>query len=163
MNHVVVIGGGFAGLAAATSLCESGAQVTLLERRPRLGGRAYSVVDETTGDAIDNGQHLFMGCYRATRKFLARIGTDAHVDLQPRLQVAFVDGESGRNSRLQASRLPPPLDLLGGVAGFAALSWRDKLALAKVAAAIRLPSRLLMVLPSGPSGPEDRRDAATKV
>ena len=115
MTHVVVIGGGFAGLAAATSLCAAGARVTLLERRPRLGGRAYSVVDETSGDSIDNGQHLFMGCYRATRNFLARIGTAAQLDLQPRLAVAFVDGESGRTSRLQASRLPPPLDLLGGV------------------------------------------------
>ncbi len=142
-NHVVVIGGGFAGLAAATSLCTAGARVTLLERRPRLGGRAYAVVDETSGDSIDNGQHLFMGCYRATRRFLARIGTAAQLDLQPRLAVAFVDGESGRTSRLQAARLPPPLDLLGGVAGFSSLSWRDKLSLGKVAAAIRLPSRLL--------------------
>jgi hydroxysqualene dehydroxylase len=143
MPHVIVVGGGFAGLAAATSLSAAGARVTLLEKRPRLGGRAYSVADETSGDAIDNGQHLFMGCYTATRRFLDRIGTGAQLDLQPRLDLAFVDGASGQKSRLSSSRLPPPFDLLGGVAGFSSLSWRDKLSLAKLAAAIRLPSRLL--------------------
>src|SRR5215831_11620294 len=100
MKHVVVIGGGFAGLSAATRLVEAGARVTLYEKRSQLGGRAYSVVDETTGDVVDNGQHLFMGCYRATRAFLARIGTAEKLRLQERLDVAFVDAESGRASRL---------------------------------------------------------------
>jgi squalene-associated FAD-dependent desaturase len=142
-KHVLVVGGGFAGLAAATSLSAAGARVTLLERRPRLGGRAYSVTDEHSGDTIDNGQHLFMSCYRSTLQFLERIGTRAQLDLQPRLDVAFIDGATGKTSRLQASSLPPPFDLLGGVAGFSSLSWRDKLSLVKVAAAIHYPSRLI--------------------
>ena len=36
----VVIGGGIAGVAAATVLCERGVDVTLIEREPLLGGRA---------------------------------------------------------------------------------------------------------------------------
>ena len=143
MKHVVVIGGGFAGLSAATRLVEAGARVTLLEKRTQLGGRAYSVVDEATGDVVDNGQHLFMGCYRATRAFLERIGTADKLRLQERLDIAFVDGASGHSSRLSSARLPGSLSLLGGLFGFSSLSWRDKLAMLKVAAAIQLPSRLL--------------------
>ena len=55
MRDVVVIGGGFAGLSAA--LAERGARVTILESRPRLGGRASSFRDAATGTVVDNGQH----------------------------------------------------------------------------------------------------------
>lgn len=143
MKHVVVVGGGFAGLAAATRLVEEGARVTLLEKRGQLGGRAYSVVDEATGDVVDNGQHLFMGCYRATRAFLDRIGTADKLRLQERLHVAFVDVDSGQSSRLASARLPGPLSLVAGLFGFSSLSWRDKVAMLKVAAAIQFPSRLM--------------------
>jgi hydroxysqualene dehydroxylase len=143
MKHVVVVGGGFAGLSAATRLVEAGARVTLLEKRAQLGGRAYSVVDEASGDVVDNGQHLFMGCYRATRAFLERIGTADKLKLQERLAIAFVDGKSGKTSHLSSPRLPGPLSLLAGLFGFSSLSWRDKLSMLKVAAAIQLPSRLL--------------------
>jgi squalene-associated FAD-dependent desaturase len=143
MKHVVVVGGGFAGLSAATRLVEGGARVTLLEKRAQLGGRAYSVVDDETGDVVDNGQHLFMGCYRATRAFLERIGTADKLALQERLAIAFVDGKSGKSARLSAPALPGPLSLLAGLFGFSSLSWRDKLSMLKVAAAIQLPSRLL--------------------
>jgi squalene-associated FAD-dependent desaturase len=142
VKEVIVVGGGFAGLAAAAHLVDHGARVTLIEKRPQLGGRACSFVDETTGDRIDNGQHLLLGCYRATRAFLERVGAAGELRLQDRLRVAFVDGESGKLSQLRASPLPPPLDLLGGLAGFGALGWRDKLSALRVATAVQLPSRL---------------------
>jgi len=132
MKHVVVVGGGFAGLSAATRLVEAGARVTLLEKRGQLGGRAYSVTDEATGDVVDNGQHLFMGCYRATRAFLERIGTADKVRWQERLALTFVDAATAKRSQLVV-----------GPFGLPSLPWRDRLALVKVAAAIRLPSRLL--------------------
>jgi len=132
MKHVVVIGGGFAGLAAATRLVEAGARVTLLEKRGQLGGRAYSVTDEASGDVVDNGQHLVMGCYRATRSFLERIGTADKVRWQQRLELTFADAATGKRSRM-----------VTGAFGVPSLPWRDRLALVKVAAAIRLPSRLL--------------------
>ena len=127
--RVVVVGGGVAGLAAATRLVDDGHEVMLLERRAQLGGRAYSVVDEATGTTIDNGQHLVLGSYSALRAFLDRIGARG-LAFQERLEVTFLDGE--RRLRLQAARLPAPLHLLGGLLGFGALGWRDRAHLLKL-------------------------------
>lgn len=88
---VVVIGGGFAGLSAAAALTSSGARVLLLEARPALGGRASAFVDPATGEQVDNGQHLMLGCYHETFEFLARIGASDLVRVQPSLEVPFVD------------------------------------------------------------------------
>jgi hydroxysqualene dehydroxylase len=58
-----VLGGGVAGITAAVRLVERGFRVTLVEARADLGGRVQSFIDSTTGDIIDNGQHVLMGCY----------------------------------------------------------------------------------------------------
>ena len=70
---VLVMGGGCAGLAAATALAERGARVRLLEARARFGGRSCSWIDNITGDVEDNGQHVVMGCYE---QFLAFVTTE---------------------------------------------------------------------------------------
>ena len=87
MRDVVVIGGGFAGLSAGVALAERGARVTILEARPRLGGRASSFRDAATGTVVDNGQHALMGCYRRTLAFLERIGAGGKVHRQESLHV----------------------------------------------------------------------------
>src|SRR4029079_15604988 len=89
-----IIGGGFAGLAAAVDLTEHGRPVLLLERRSFLGGRAYSFTDRITGDTIDNGQHLMMGCYHETIDFLESIGSLDKLKFQPDPQVDFLQEES---------------------------------------------------------------------
>jgi len=53
--RVVVVGGGLAGISAAVEAAGRGARVTLLERRPFLGGKAFSFTDPRTGEEIDNG------------------------------------------------------------------------------------------------------------
>jgi squalene-associated FAD-dependent desaturase len=133
----VVVGGGFAGLAAAARLADGGHQVTLLERRPMLGGRAYSITDEKTGARIDNGQHLFMGCYRATRSFLGRIGAKLSFDRD--LDLCLDDG--GKRVRLRSLPLPAPFHMLGGL--FALTSLGDRLSLLKLAASLKLPTARL--------------------
>ena len=70
----IIIGGGCAGFAAATALVEAGARVLVLEARPGLGGRATAFTDPATGERVDNGQHILMGCYVETLAFLDRIG-----------------------------------------------------------------------------------------
>src|SRR4051812_40768217 len=104
----IVVGAGVAGLCAAVDLSRRGAHVVVLEARPLLGGRASSFNDPQTGDRVDNGQHVLVGCYRETFKFLADIGTADDVRLQPVLDVEFVD-LSGARSRLRCPPLPPPV------------------------------------------------------
>src|ERR1041385_8024267 len=122
MRNVIVIGGGFAGLSAATALAEQGCRVTVLEGRQVLGGRAYSFVDPKTGDSVDNGQHLFMGCYHETIRFLSRIGTGAVLKFQNNLSVDFIGGE-GRTAKLRCWPLPSPWHLLSGLLRLSTLSW----------------------------------------
>src|SRR5207248_11698356 len=110
----VVIGAGFAGLSAAVRMTKSGARVLVLEARARLGGRATAFPDRETGEIVDNGQHVLLGCYHATFDFLREIGALDHVRVPPQLAVTMID-RAGQRSRLVCPPLPAPLHLLAGV------------------------------------------------
>jgi hydroxysqualene dehydroxylase len=125
-KRVLIIGGGFAGLAAGVALCERGYGVTLLERRNHLGGRAYSFTDPITGDTVDNGQHLFMGCYTHTIAFLKKIGCLEKLKFQERTRVDFLDAEQGFDS-FECPALPAPLHVLAGLFKLQGLTIGDKL------------------------------------
>ena len=129
---VIVIGGGIAGLRAAVDLSARGARVRVLEAKAVLGGRASSFVDPQTGDRVDNGQHVLVGCYHETFRFLATIGTADRVRLQPNLDVAFVD-RHGARSRLRCPSLPAPMNLLAGLLEWEALGWSDRVAAMRMA------------------------------
>jgi hydroxysqualene dehydroxylase len=131
-DHVVVIGGGFAGLSAASALAERGYRVLVLDARPQLGGRATAFTDRETGELVDNGQHVLFGCYRATFEFLARIDALNNVRIQPSLELPYID-RVGRRTVLKCPALPAPLHLLAGVLGWNAIGWRDRLAALKLA------------------------------
>ena len=132
---VVVIGAGFAGLAAATALVHEGARVLVLEARPTLGGRASAVRDPITGEKLDNGQHVLMGCYDQTLAFLHRIGAADRVWRQSGLALTIVE-RNGRRSTLHLPPLPAPLHLLAGVLAWDALSWSEKVSVLRVGAAV---------------------------
>jgi hydroxysqualene dehydroxylase len=125
VKRVIVIGGGFAGLSAATALAQKGCRVTVLEGRQVLGGRAYSFVDPVTGDSVDNGQHLFMGCYYETQTFLERLQATEGLEFQSGLQIPFV-GSGGRNAELHCLSLPAPWHLYSGFLRLKTLSWSDR-------------------------------------
>lgn len=75
-RHVLVIGGGLAGLAAATALAERGARVTLLERDSYLGGRAGAWSDrlrDGTPFQMERGFHAFFRQYYNLRQLLRRV------------------------------------------------------------------------------------------
>jgi squalene-associated FAD-dependent desaturase len=133
----VVIGAGFAGLSAAVRLVERGARVVVVEARRQLGGRATAFRDSQTGEWVDNGQHLLLGCYRETLALLGAIGARDRVALQPSLEVSFVD-RGGRASTLACPMLPSPLHLLGGLFEWDALAARDRFAALNLVPAVRL-------------------------
>lgn len=69
-QRVVVVGGGWAGLAAATVLAQEGREVTLVEKSSRLGGRCFSIYHQEIGRWVDNGVHLFLPAYRDTLRVM---------------------------------------------------------------------------------------------
>lgn len=131
----LVVGGGFAGLAAAALLAERGLRPIVLEARGRLGGRSTAFEDRETGERVDNGQHVLFGCYTETLAFLHRIGADGNVRTQPSLAIPFID-EHGARSELRCPRLPAPLHLLAGVLQWTAIPLRDRLSALKLAPAL---------------------------
>ena len=135
----IVIGGGCAGFAAATALVESGARVLVLEARPGLGGRATAFTDPATGERVDNGQHILMGCYVETLAFLDRIGAADRVSWQSGLKLSMID-RRGHQSVLALPALPSPLNFLAGVLAWDALSWSERLSVLRIGATIVNPA-----------------------
>jgi squalene-associated FAD-dependent desaturase len=135
-DDVLIIGGGFAGLAVGVALAEAGRRVHLLEQKPHLGGRARSFRDPTTGSVVDNGQHILMGCYHATIRFLTTIGTLERIHFQPRLAVPFLE-RGGRVTRLECTDWPSPWHLLFGILRSASFSWKEKLEVLRLGKALR--------------------------
>ncbi len=133
-TRVVVIGGGLAGLAAGLACADAGARVTVLERRPRLGGATWSF--SRNGAWFDNGQHVFLRCCTSYRAFLERLGVADRVVLQPRLSVPVVS-PSGRVAWLRRGHGPAPVHLARSLARFCHLSRGDRVRVARAAWALR--------------------------
>jgi uncharacterized protein with NAD-binding domain and iron-sulfur cluster len=132
-NRVVVIGGGLAGITAAIALAESGAQVTLLEARPRLGGATCSFARD--GLVVDTGQHIFLGCCSAYRGLLAKLGMTAYAPLQDRFDVTVL--APGATARLRRTALPGPLHMLPALGRYRFLSRAERVRVSRPALAMR--------------------------
>lgn len=122
-QHVLIIGGGLAGIAAATACRSAGLRVTLLEARRQLGGRATSYVDRQSGETIDNCQHVSMGCCTQLRHLCGRLGIDQAFETIERLHFVALDG---RVTDFSASGLPAPMHLAGAFFRLPYLSLREK-------------------------------------
>lgn len=112
---IAVVGGGFAGLAAAIALQERRHDVVLLERRGLLGGRATSFRDAVTGEDVDNGTHLMVGAYSATLDLIRRASAGDLVSAQENLRLDWVD-DAGQTA-LDCPPFRAPLHLLAGLLG----------------------------------------------
>jgi len=125
---IVVIGGGWAGCAAAIELAQSGRRVALHEAAATLGGRARGVVRD--GLPLDNGEHLLLGAYVETLRLAASVHDkrdpppwrNAPLEIRPfspRIHNAF---------SLRMRQLPTPLGLLAGLLWACGLTWAERLA-----------------------------------
>lgn len=90
-RHVVVAGGGLAGLAATVWLAELGYSVTLLESNGSLGGRTIGLTSGH-GDAIENGQHVLAGSYENIFRYLDSVGTRHLLEFPDEFGVRYLGG-----------------------------------------------------------------------
>jgi squalene-associated FAD-dependent desaturase len=132
-GRVVVVGGGLAGLSAALASADRGAEVTLLEARPRLGGAVFSF--RRDGLTVDNGQHVFLRCCTAYRGFLHRIGSTSLTTLQPRLDIPVLE-PGGRTGSIRRGRLPAPLHLTPTLLRYPFLDVAERLRVGRAARAL---------------------------
>ena len=121
--RVAIIGGGYAGMAAAAQLAHGGAQVTVFEAGRILGGRARRV--EVDGARLDNGLHILLGAYRETLRLIDLVkepGEPAgllRLPLELTIHPAF---------HLRTMPLPAPLHLLSALLGARGLGFADRIA-----------------------------------
>lgn len=120
---VAIVGGGWAGCAAAVTLADAGVPATVYEAAPVPGGRARRV--ERAGLPLDNGQHVLLGAYSATLALVARVHGDAAARAQFTRRPLSVVPFSPRQPdalRLAVPRAPGRLGLLLGLLGARGLS-----------------------------------------
>lgn len=130
LRQAAIIGGGYAGMAAALRLTENGIPVTLFEAGKVLGGRARGVDYRAT--RLDNGQHILLGAYCETLRLMDRIGMRGAM---LRLPLALsVPGQFA----LRTPPLPAPLHLLLGLFNAQGLPLGERFAAIRFAIRLRL-------------------------
>lgn len=140
MAHVLVLGGGLAGLSSALALGQSGHRVTLLESRPFPGGRASSYPlpapdgGEEGGETIDNCQHILLKCCVNLIDFYQRLGVLDRIRFQS--EFYFIE-PGGRISIFRRGVLPAPLHFSEAFASLRFLGLGDKLGVASAMLALR--------------------------
>ena len=134
-EKALIIGGGLAGLAAATALAGRGLEVSLVESRNRLGGRASSFHDMASGQLVDTCQHVSMGCCTNFSHFCRVVGINRWLTPQPELYFLTPDR---RITRFRADWLPAPLHLLRSFWRTHYLTRREKLSIGWALLQLRL-------------------------
>ncbi len=137
-HHVAIIGGGYAGMAAAVTLAAADIPVTVFESAKQLGGRARGVQHNDV--QLDNGQHILLGCYHQTLQLIEQVGGNiGHDFLRLPLQLTLHN-----RFELKAPCLPAPLHLLAGLLNAKGLSFGERLRAARFMLAL---NRINFTLP----------------
>lgn len=146
---VVIVGGGWAGIAAAIELTHHGVAVTLIDSGQRLGGRGRSVL--LAGVEVDNGQHLLIGAYSETLRLMQRLGLKEH-ELFFR-QPTLLDSRGFKlpGFRLSLPMAPAPFHFVLGLLRAEGFSSKEKFAILRFCARQKWRDfRLADDLPLGP-------------
>jgi zeta-carotene desaturase len=125
-QDVIVVGAGIAGLSAAVAIADAGASVTLLERRPYIGGRAYSYEHPALEETIDS-QHVVVGCCTNILDLCNQAGMADTIRWYDEL--TFLE-PGGRRSLLHPGSLPAPAHQAISFLRAPMLTLRDKAAIA---------------------------------
>jgi squalene-associated FAD-dependent desaturase len=132
--RIGIVGGGLAGLSAAVACGDAGAEVTLFESRPRLGGATWSL--QRDGLWFDNGQHIFLRCCDEYMAFLARIDALRLTSIQSRLDIPVLTPGQPAVS-LARQNWPAPFHLTRSLLTFAPIPFSERLRVARSALALR--------------------------
>ncbi len=147
---VAVIGGGYAGIAAAVKLAELNIASVVFESAKVLGGRARRV--EYRGTTLDNGQHILSGAYTELLRMMALVGVSASAFEQIRLRLDMTidtlhdktrdeGGKAGNHIQkhfsLNAPNLPAPLHLAWALLTAKGLDWTERLAAVRLIQALK--------------------------
>jgi squalene-associated FAD-dependent desaturase len=130
--RVAVVGGGYAGMAAAAELASRDIPVTVLEAARTLGGRARRV--EINGVPLDNGLHILIGAYRETLRLIELTRRPQEAPGLVRLPLELIVHP---HFRLHAPRLPAPLHLAAALICARGLDLADRMKAAGFVAAMR--------------------------
>ncbi len=131
MSRVIVVGGGYSGVAAATALAEQGIGVELLETRSSLGGRVYTIAPGDSFPApCDNGPHLFLGCYKDTWALFKRLEFENSFHWINPLEITWMS-PGGVPASFSCANLPAPFHLAVGLLKTKAFPMGEKLSLAR--------------------------------
>jgi squalene-associated FAD-dependent desaturase len=139
-KNIAIVGGGWAGMAAAVAATQAGHHATVFEASHALGGRARvvsgshtSTLPDGTPVSLDNGQHILIGAYSETLKLMQTVGVNLEKALlRMPLTLQFPD-----KTGLKLPDWPAPwmvgLDAAWGIATAKGWTWGDKLALLRAA------------------------------
>ncbi|MSQ58282.1 MAG: FAD-dependent oxidoreductase [Betaproteobacteria bacterium] len=125
--QVAIIGGGYAGMAAAVSLAERGLPAIVFEAGATLGGRARRVI--AGGIDLDNGLHILIGAYGETQRIISIVGQSME---DPKLLRIPLELGIHPGFRLRAPRLPWPINLALGLLTASGIGTKDKIRIVRM-------------------------------
>lgn len=125
-KQVIIVGGGWSGLACSITLIKAGYQITLLESAQNIGGRARTIKNKNSTLVLDNGQHIMLGAYYFTREIFSILNLDEAdiLECSP-LELNMFSPEK-QTCHLKAPGLPAPLHLIIALLNLTGLSLKER-------------------------------------
>jgi len=130
MKKCLVVGAGISGLAASVYLANNNFSVKLIESSGKLGGRTYSFNSNINDIIIDNGQHILMGAYKETLKYLNLINASDKLEIQKNLYIPFVQS-GGKIFYLKTANNLFPINLLHAILNYKIITIKERLFIIK--------------------------------